>query len=219
MMQRWGDLLFAHWPIAPETLRPLVAGTLRLDTFDGTCWIAITPFELWARPRGMPSLSHFPELNCRTYVEFGGKPGVFFFSLDAGSRLAVWGARTFYRLPYFYSRMSKQALTDGIQYDSRRTARDAVFVGKYRSEGLVRQSQKGSLEHWLTERYCLYTCTREHVYRAEIHHEPWPLQDAACEIQQNTIASAAGIPMPETAPLLHFAKQLDVLIWPLHRAD
>jgi uncharacterized protein len=167
----------------------------------------------------MPSLSHFPELNCRTYVEFGGKPGVFFFSLDAGSRLAVWGARTFYRLPYFYSRMSKQALTDGIQYDSRRTARDAVFVGKYRSEGLVRQSQKGSLEHWLTERYCLYTCTREHVYRAEIHHEPWPLQDAACEIQQNTIASAAGIPMPETAPLLHFAKQLDVLIWPLHRAD
>jgi uncharacterized protein YqjF (DUF2071 family) len=218
MMQRWSDLLFAHWPVAPEVMRPLVPNALDLDTFEGTCWLAVTPFELWARPRGLPTLSHFPELNCRTYVTYRGKPGVFFFSLDAGSRFAVWGARTFYRLPYFYSRMRKQSAADGIHYVSRRPEREAVFMGQYQSNGTVRRSEKGSLEHWLTERYCLYTCMQERVYHAEIHHVPWPLQEATCEIQQNTIAAAAGIRLPETAPLLHFSRQLDVLIWPLRRA-
>src|SRR5437868_5405134 len=106
MQQSWCDLLFAHWPVPVEMLRPMIPERLAIDTFEGMAYVAITPFSLSLRPRGMPVMSRFPELNCRTYVEFGRKPGVFFFSLDAGSRPAVWGARTFYFLPYFNADMN-----------------------------------------------------------------------------------------------------------------
>jgi uncharacterized protein len=110
MEQTWNDLLFAHWPIAPDVMRPLVPSALALDTFNGQCWAVVTPFHMsgirgrWI-PR-LPSLSAFPELNVRTYVAHDGRPGVYFFSLDAGSRVAVWAARATYHLPYFHARMS-----------------------------------------------------------------------------------------------------------------
>jgi len=109
MAQTWNDLLFAHWPVAPNVLRALVPPELPLDTYDGTAWLAVTPFHMTGiRARGLPpipGLSRFPELNVRTYVILDGKPGVYFFSLDVTSRMAVWGARTFYRLPYFHAHM------------------------------------------------------------------------------------------------------------------
>ena len=122
MEQTWNDLLFAHWPVAPENLRPLVPPVLPLDTFNGQCWAAVTPFHMtgirgrWMPP--IPGTSSFPELNVRTYVNYGGKPGVFFFSLDAASRLAVWGARAAYHLPYFYARMKVRTEKDRVHYDS-----------------------------------------------------------------------------------------------------
>jgi uncharacterized protein YqjF (DUF2071 family) len=221
MEQTWNDLLFAHWSIPPETLRPLVPSLLPLDTFEGQCWVAVTPFHMTGvRLRclpPLPGLSRFPEMNVRTYVTLGGKPGVFFFSLDAASLPAVWAARLLYHLPYFHARMSVGHRDSWITYDSSRAA-NARFRGRYQPVSEIRQRQKGTLEHWLTERYCLYTVARNSIFRAEIHHVPWPLQDAEAEIFENTMASAAGIKLPEIPPLLHFAKRLQVLIWPLVKA-
>jgi len=221
MAQTWNDLLFAHWPVAPEKLGPLVPPELPLDTFDGQCWVAIAPFHMTG-VRGrfvppLPGLSAFPELNVRTYVTLNGKPGVYFFSLDAANKMAVRVARATYRLPYFFSMMSVRQSEGWIDYSSLREDADARLRARYRPIKPVQLRAPGSLEHWLTERYCLYTAFRGSVYRAEIHHEPWPLQDAEAEIAENTMAEAAGIKLPETAPLLHFAKKLEVLIWPLRK--
>jgi len=221
MQQMWNDLLFAHWPLPPETLRPLVPSVLPLDTFNGQCWVAVTPFYMTGvRPRlspVVPGLSAFPELNVRTYVTYGGKSGVFFFSLDAGSRLAAWAARATYHLPYFFADMKVAGQNGSIDYHSVRSG-NAEYQGSYRPVTPVRLRSPGTLEHWLTERYCLYTVVRNSVYRAEIHHAQWPLQDAEAEISANTMAGAAGIRLPEIQPLLHFSKRLQVLVWPLKKA-
>jgi len=222
MKQTWHDLLFAHWPIPASVMRPLVPSQLTLDTFDGECWVGVVPFHMsGVRARGfppLPVLSRFPELNVRTYVTHGGKPGVYFFSLDAASLPAVWAARTFYHLPYFHASMSSQQNAGTIHYASRRDRGAAEFRGRFRPTVEVRLREKGSIEHWLTERYCLYTTHRDQVYRGEIHHTPWPLQNAEAELEINTVASAAEIPLPNIPPLLLFARRLDVLIWPLQRA-
>jgi len=219
MIQTWNDLLFAHWPVEHDSLRPLVPSQLALDRFDGKCWVAVTPFHMTnVRGRAMPpfpGLARFPELNVRTYVTVGGKPGVYFFSLDAASRAAVWGARSVYKLPYFYAQMEVESEGQLIHYRSHRHGGAAEFRGHYRPVRPVRLRENGTLEHWLTERYCLYTLSRGSIYQAEIHHVPWPLQDAEATIESNTMAAAAQIPLPNSAPLLHFAKKLDVLIWPL----
>jgi uncharacterized protein len=220
MAQTWHDLLFAHWPVDAGALRQLVPSELQLDTFQGRCWVGIAPFHMSRiHARGippLPALSHFPELNVRTYVTVGNKPGVYFFSLDAASRPAVWAARRFYRLPYFHARMSVVARESWITYESCRHGGEAQFRGRYRPISEIRLREKGSLENWLTERYCLYTTRTTRVYCAEIHHQQWPLQDAEAEIEVNSMASAAGIALPQSPPLLHFARRLDVLIWSLH---
>ena len=221
MAQRWSDLVFAHWPVSIETLRALVPATLTLDLYEQTAWVSITPFYLsHLRARALPPLpwaSEFPELNCRTYVTLGGRSGVFFFSLDAGSALAVAGARALYHLPYFRSVMSVRAASDGsLEYRSRRVDKGAGadFVARYSPDGPVSRSEPGSLDHWLTERYCLYAIdSAQRVYRAEIHHRLWPLQPAKCAIEQNTVASAAGIELPSIPPRLSFSHRLDVVVW------
>ena len=219
MEQTWNDLLFAHWPVQPELMRALVPQQLSLDTFEGHCWIAVTPFHMTGvRGRFMPPIpgaSAFPELNVRTYVSFGGKPGVYFFSLDAAKRLAVWAARTTYRLPYYFAHMETRNGDGWIHYRSSRISGNAELRAQYRPLKPVQLRSPGTLEHWLTERYCLYTVARSTVFRAEIHHVPWPLQDAEAEIAQNTMAKAAGIELPQLHPVLHFAKRLQVLVWPL----
>jgi uncharacterized protein YqjF (DUF2071 family) len=222
MKQNWHDLLFAHWPLPIEKMRPLVPAQLALDTFDGHCWVGGVPFHM-SGIRGrtlppLPGLSRFPELNVRTYVTYGGKPGVYFFSLDAANLPAVWAARRFYHLPYFHAAMSSNELGADVHCSSRLHGA-AEFHGHYRPATETRFREKGSIEHWLTERYCLYTIHDEQVYRGEIHHQPWPLQDAEAEFETNTVAAAAGIALPATAPLLHFARELEVLIWPLRRAE
>jgi uncharacterized protein YqjF (DUF2071 family) len=220
MRQIWNDLLFAHWPVSEAVLRPLVPSPLSLDKFDGQCWVAIAPFHMTGiRARGLPPLpgiSSLAELNVRTYVTFGGKPGVYFFSLDAASRLAVWTARATYHLPYSFAEMEVREENGWIHYQSKRN--DAEFLGQYRPISQVQVRTPGTLARWLTERYCLYVVHRNSVFRPEIHHQQWPLQDAEAEISRNTMASAAGIPLPQTRPLLHFSKRLEVLIWPLKRA-
>jgi uncharacterized protein YqjF (DUF2071 family) len=222
MRQTWNDLLFAHWSLAAEELRPLVPPELSLDLFEGNAWVAVTPFHMTdVAFRGMPPvpvLSAFPELNVRTYVTYGGKPGVFFFSLDAFSPPAVWGARLAYHLPYFYARMAVEVEQDRVSYSSVRfRAPHAEFKGNYRPTSDPSASRPGTLEHFLTERYRLYTVHDGSVYGADIHHVPWKLQTAEATILRNSMAAAAGIALPPTEPLLHFSKQMKVLVWPIRR--
>jgi uncharacterized protein YqjF (DUF2071 family) len=228
MGQRWSDLIFIHRPAKLDEVRALVPPALTLDLHDGTAWVSVTPFYLsHLHPRGIPPLpfvSEFPELNVRTYVTYGGKPGVYFFSLDAGNALAVYGARTFYHLPYFRAAMHVREARDGtIHYHSRRTHRGAPraeLSARYRPAGAVTHSRAGTLDHWLTERYCLYALdTRRRVYRAEIHHVPWPLQPAEVEIQGDTMAAAAGLSLSAEPMRLSFSRRLDVLVWAPKRVD
>lgn len=219
MKQTWHDLLFAHWPLPEEMLRPLVPAQLQLDVYEGHCWLGVVPFHMSGiRARGLPALpglSRFPELNVRTYVTHGGKPGVYFFSLDAANSPAVWAARTFYHLPYFRADMMVEDRGGSILYSCRRYSSAAEFRGRYRPVSEVHLAAKGSIEHWVTERYCLYTAHRGQVYRGEIHHQQWPLQRAEAELEVNTMAAAADISLPAIPPLLLFARKLTVLIWPL----
>ena len=222
MLQTWHDLLFAHWPILPTMMRQLVPKELTLDQWNGSCWVGVVPFWMsGVRIRGCPPIpgaSQFPVLNVRTYVTYGGKPGVYFFSLDAASPVAVWTARRFYHLPYYHARMETARLGEEVTYHSRRLESGGEFRGAYEPAAPVQSRASGTIEHWLTERYCLYTVKAGRVHRGEIHHEPWPLQDARAEIAINNVATAAGLVLPETGPLLHFARKLEVLIWPLRKA-
>ena len=219
MRQEWDRLLFAHWAAAAEQLRPLVPAMLDLDMRDGRCWVAVTPFYVSGlRARALPAVpgtSSFPELNVRTYVRFDGKPGVYFFSLDAGSISAVMGARMFYALPYFYAQMRVRYAADSVHYvcSRRHKGKTAEFEADYGPTGPSSTAAPGSLEQFLTERYCLYAVEAGRVYRAEIHHVPWPLQPAKATISTNTMAKAAGIELPPEPPLLHFARKLEVLVW------
>jgi hypothetical protein len=219
MKQTWHDLLFAHWPLPPAEVQARIPAELPLDTYDGHAWVGVIPFWMsGVRGRGippLPGLSRFPELNVRTYVTYRGKPGVYFFSLDAANQPAVWAARRFFHLPYFFASMSAREDAGVIHYRSQRKKLAAEFRGSYHPIAPVRRPEKNSLEYFLTERYCLYTVHGHNVYRCEIHHLPWPLQDAQARLEVNTMAASAGVHLPERVPLLHFAKRLDVLIWPL----
>lgn len=218
--QTWRDLLFAHWPIASASLRPLIPPELTLQEFDGTAWLGIVPFRMTGVSRrplpDVPWISSFPELNVRTYVEFGGKPGVWFLSLDAANPLAVWAARRFFHLPYFHARMDVEDLGIGVQYSSvrRRDPEGLTFAGEYEPASDPYESEAGSLEHWLTERYCLYAKRRDgQLYRTEIHHPPWPLQTARAEIERNELPRPHGLDCKSYPVHLLFSRCLDVVVW------
>lgn len=220
MTQTWHDLLFAHWPIDPEVLRAKVPALFTLDLFGGQAWLGVVPFRMSnVAPRGVPALSWlsaFPELNVRTYVRVDDKPGVFFFSLDAGNPLAVQTARILFNLPYYRASMLVRQRGEIIDYRSDRTGgrAQATFVATYAPRGPASPPAPGSLEYFLTERYCLYQLNhRGRPYRLDIHHPPWPLQAAQAEIRRNTMADAAGVKLPDTAPFLHFARRQDMIAW------
>lgn len=219
MAMNWLDLLFIHWPVRPEALRPLIPPTLELDTFEGEAWIGVVPFRMTGvRPRLVPALpwfSAFPELNVRTYVKTGPYAGVWFLSLDAGNPLAVRAARLTFHLPYFTARMNVAAEGDAFRYASVRTHRGAPpanFDATYRPTGPVYTSTAGDLDHWLTERYALFAVNRRgDVRRSDVVHDRWPLQPAEIELRENTMLAPFGITPPDTRPVLHFAKRIDAV--------
>ncbi|HEV8192644.1 MAG TPA: DUF2071 domain-containing protein [Ktedonobacterales bacterium] len=230
LAQTWKELLFAHWPVPASALRERLPHGLALDTFDGEAWVGVVPFRMsgvhFRGLPGFPTTETFPELNVRTYVVAEDKPGVYFFSLDAGSLLAVAGARTLFFLPYFPARFSVSRSGETISYNAQRSTGSvggrprAVFAAHYRPTGPVFRSRPGTLEHWLTERYRLYTAgPRGHALSADIHHMQWPLQPAEAEIERNTMALADGITLPETPPLLHYAQELHVAAWRIRRVN
>ena len=212
--QSWIDLAFLHWRVDADELRRHVGRSVELDTFDGEAWLGITPFLLSGfRLRGLPPvprLSTFPELNVRTYVTRDDKPGIWFFTLDAASTLAVEGAKRMYRLPYHRAQMSYRRAGDRVQYESARAG--AAFSGSYRGDGDLFQAEPGTLEHFLTERYCLYTEDGGRAYRAEIHHPRWDLQRAEAVIDLNTMSPFA---LADDQPHVLFSPRQDAVIWAL----
>lgn len=223
--QSWHDLAFVHWPMARERLEPLVPPGLELDVRDGVAWIGVVPFHMNGvthRPLpAVPGLSAFPELNLRTYVRKDDKPGVWFFSLDAASRFAVWTARALFNLPYVFARMTVAVDREWTRFRSVRLERPPGlrFEARYRPTGAVFLAEPGSLEHWLTERYCLYSVDgRGRVHRAEIHHRPWPLQPAVVELASNELLSPLGLDEGGPPVNVLYARAIDVVVWPLRPA-
>jgi uncharacterized protein len=221
MTQTWHDLLFAHWPVDSQRLRHQVPAPFELDLFDGNAWIGIVPFHMSnVAPRWIPSLpwiSEFPELNVRTYVRVADRPGIYFFSLDAGSSFAVKVARGLLNLPYYPAVMTVARHGNVIHYESCRkgAGRNAEFRGRYEPTGATFEAGPGSLEYFLTERYCLYHLDRRgRPYRLDIHHPPWALQSAQADVTCNTMADANGLGLPARAPLLHFVERQDMVAWP-----
>lgn len=225
MFQSWREQLFAHWPVPVEQIRPLVPAQLELDTFDGSAWLGITPFRITGlRVRGLPELpfgSEFPELNLRTYVTVKGQGGVYFFSLDAGSSLAVIAARIGYGLPYHNADMEITTAENGwIHYRCSRDTGDADLLVRYRPEPTEPyHAAAGTLDHFLTERYVLYVVRGDRVVRGDIHHRPWLLRPAEAVFETNSIAVAAGIALPLDPPLLHYSSRQDALVWPPATVD
>jgi uncharacterized protein len=221
MTQTWHDLLFAHWRADRGALREKVPPAFELDLFEGDAWLGIVPFRMTnVAPRGVPSLpwvSEFAELNVRTYVRVGDRPGIYFFSLDAGSVVAVQVARTLLNLPYYWAQMTVTIREHTIDYDSRRAdaGSPARLTARYRPTGPVFTAANGTLEYFLTERYCLYNLDHSGApYRLDIHHPPWALQEAEAHFLDNTMADAAGLRVAEAEPRFHFAKRQDMVAWP-----
>jgi uncharacterized protein len=220
MTQSWHDLLFAHWRVNVSEVRRAVPAAFDLDLFEGEAWLSVVPFHmtnvgLRVTP-AVPWISAFPELNVRTYVRVADRPGVYFFSLDAGRRLAVAAARTLLNLPYYTANMRIQHRRDGLFYESsRRTWKPAQFKAIYAATDAPFVPSVGSIEYFLTERYCLYHHNRRgHPYRLAIHHLPWSLQVAHAEIIVNSMAAAKQVTLNGEPALLHFARRQDVVAWP-----
>jgi uncharacterized protein YqjF (DUF2071 family) len=247
MFMRWHELMFMHWPVPASALRPLIPPALQLDTFDGEAWLGVVPFRMtgirphWLPP--MPGLSAFPELNVRTYVTAGGKPGVWFFSLDATSRVAVRAARNTFHLNYYDADITTETMKDEggrmkeepktvrscssfvlppssfprVDYRSTRVHRGAPpaeFAARYGPVGDVFHAKPGTLEYFLTERYCLYAADPAgRCYRGDIAHAPWPLQRAESQTRTLAMTGQLGLPLPDVPPLLHYAERLDVVAW------
>jgi uncharacterized protein len=221
MRMRWRDLLFAHWVADPAILRKWIPQGLELDLFEGRAYAGVVPFRMeQVAPRRippMPGLHAFPELNLRTYVKTGGKPGVWFFSLDAGQKFAVRVARRFFHLPYFDAKFDVRNVASSVEYSAVRTHRDAppaAFAAHYRPIGPVSRSAPGTLDAWLTDRYCLYSADSDgHLYRGEIDHNPWPLQPAEADIRLNSLGDWLEIEMNRPPDTLHFSADLHVHAW------
>lgn len=227
MRMTWSELLFAHWPIEPDEVARLLPDGVTLDTRDGKAWVGVVPFLMSnIAPRfcsPVPGLSRFLELNVRTYVTVNGKPGVWFFSLDAASRVAVRVARATFNLPYMDATMSIERSDEGVvRYKSQRTHRGepaAEYDASYSAAGDFREAETGSLEHWLTARYCLYSANRRGcIFRGEIEHPPWSLAPATCDERVNTMGEGFGFRF-ENEPHLLLAKPVAVRAWIVGRCD
>jgi len=217
----WEDLAFLHWPVAASALQPLLPPGLEVELYDGSAWLGVVPFRMartrlrWLPP--LPTTHAFPELNVRTYVRSGDRAGVWFFSLDACSPLAVAGARALFRLPYFAATMQCERLDGSVVYASGRRDRRApaaTFVARWRSTGSAFRAPAGSLPHFLTERYCLFTASGNGRPRCvEIAHAPWQLSPAAVEIATCDMTRLLGFDLPALPPYVLMAAPQSVVAW------
>jgi uncharacterized protein YqjF (DUF2071 family) len=220
----WLDGLFAHWRVDPAVVDERLPAGIDVATYDGDAWLGIVAFEMTdIRPRGSPIGLAFPELNLRTYVEpeDGGQRGVYFFNLDAQDLLGVSVARLLFALPYYRADMHVSRHGEAVQFTHQRThpgASPAHFDAVYRPTGDVFRAERGSLEEFLVENYRFYTKGRR-LYRGDIRHDPWPLQEATVDIRANSLFEANGFQRPDGEPLVHYAGELNVTADRIRRVD
>jgi uncharacterized protein len=220
MRQTWGDLLFVHYPVRLEVLRRLVPDVLPLDSFHGMGWVGMVLFEMsGVRLRGLPPIPgthRFPQVNLRTYITIDGKPGVYFFNIDANNKMVANAAKLAH-LPYNHKDINMSHSGQEINFQSR-----GNLEVSYRPVSLSKSTHaaKGSFEEWMAERYCFYTLNRQGVpLRCDILHQPWALQEAEAEIPRNTLLSKHGIETESDQPTFHFSKKMEVRVWPLLKAS
>lgn len=218
--QKWRELLFVHWTVPVEAMRPLVPAALELDTWDGQAWVGLVPFKMQdIRTSWMPRAAgmNFLETNVRTYVHHRGQPGVFFFSLEASSRLAVSAARWGWGLPYFHASMRSQRDGARLEYASRRSAAGAGLDVTFEVGDVLGPSAPGSLEFFLLERYLLYSQRGSRVSQGQVHHVPYPAQRATIARLDEGLLAASGIPRVGPPAAVHYAEGVDVEVfgpWP-----
>jgi uncharacterized protein len=231
MPQRWEHLLFYHWPVPPELLAGKLPAGVVLETWQGQAWLGMVPFVLSYMPRGLhvwPYWLRFNELNLRTYVRYKGKPGVYFLTLEADELFSIVVAKTFFHLAYQASHFKVQAQEATVSFSAKRsplwnrvtgqhnTPEIALNYGPLPDSGII--ANPTPLEHFLTERYCFFSANKQgHLYEGNLHHSPWPLQPAWCDVSLNTLAGAFGLPAATEAPLLHYCRKLEVVAWPIKR--
>jgi len=214
--QSWLDLAFIHYRIDAKQLSDRLPVGLKLQEFDGSAWVGVVPFRMAGVMRrpfpDMPHFSTFPEVNLRTYVECEGKPGVWFFSLDADSWPVVFGGKKFYHLPYHSAKMQQEFNDGWFLFSSRRRSGECELDVRYRPIGEVFFPVQGTFEHWATERYCLYSHSPRHgVSRVEVHHAPWPLQRADVVMQKSGVLSAVGLTPLNEEPVCHYSTGVHVV--------
>jgi len=230
MSQRWNDLLFVHWPVAESAMAAVLPEWLQADIFQGSAWLGAVPFWLdRIKFRGvphLPGLGRFPDLNLRTYVRdpFTGTAGIYSFSIDAGSLMAVVAARAVCHLPYHWAEMRlRQRSEREFAFFSRRrlTAGEIIFNAHYRGLGptsKLADPRPGTLEYFLSDRSWLFSTNRAgEPARAQLYHVPWPLEEAEAEIERNDLPASIGLQLPDCKPVLYYARRLAVYLWPAER--
>jgi hypothetical protein len=222
MVHRWEWLTFLHWSYEPSAVQRLLPPGLTADTFDGRAWVGLVPFQMWVAPPRLPALpwlGQFCETNVRTYVrDRHGRAGVWFFSLEASRLAAVVAARTTYRLPYYWAAMRLDKTPDRLVYTTRRRwpgPRNTVTGGTVvvRPGDPIPPAEVTGLEHFLTARWRLFSHAGQHTLRyADAEHPPWPLQRAAVDQCDDTLVTSAGLPQPDSQPLVHYSRGVEVRI-------
>ncbi len=215
--QSWRDLLFVHWALPLQAVRPLIPAGIELDAWDGQAWVGLVPFEMKRiRPSWLPQAfaMDFLELNARTYVHYRGRPAVWFFSLDASSWLAVRAARTGWSLPYFHAKMATSRDGDRIRYDSTRHQGKVRFAVEYEVGEPLGASAEGTLAHFLLERYLLLSTRHGAILEGQVHHAPYVAHGARIHHLEEGLLAAAGMKAPGRAPdAVHFSPGVDVEVF------
>lgn len=219
--QRWRNLAFLHWEVEPATLEQRLPAGLTLDLFEGRAFVGVVPFAMeGVRPSWSPIAFDFLETNVRTYVHRDGRdPAVFFFSLDAASWLAVQAARIGWGLPYFHAEMSMVTRSNGTRYETRRRAHDAVLQVDWEVGEEIGPSRPGTLEHFLLERYLLFSQKGDALLKGQVHHPPYPAWNATIASCTCTLLEAADLPGEGAPDLVHYSPGVDVEVFALRKAD
>lgn len=222
MYQRWLDLSFLHWEVPAADLQRLMPGGLTIDTFEGRAFVGLVPFRMRdIRPRlcpALPGISHFLETNVRTYVHVDGKgPGVWFFSLDAANRIGAWLGRHWFKLPYYFAHMTMDSVSDGsLVYKGRRAAdRQTGYEVWVSGDGPCRPAEPGTLEHFLVERYLLYTVQGSRLMSGQVWHEPYQIRAVSPDSFQETLLEASGILRPRSGSIAHYSPGVEVDVYKL----
>lgn len=215
---RWADVLVASWPVDPGVVAGRLPDGLAVDTHNGDAYLSVVPFVMTdVRPRGLPAAvgRTFGELNLRTYVTGrGGRPGIYFFNLDATDPVGVRVARRLFRLPYYDADMRVERGPEGVRFESDRTHEGAPplsFEATYDGDGDRSPAESGSLSAFLLERYRFFVAGRgDTVYRGEVDHAPWTLADATADFRENDLFAANGFSHPDGDPHLAYSPGVDV---------